>query len=682
MRPGKFKPLLLFVLALVWLEAAVAVSLPREKPGQSRTGYSDDLFRAYKNIEAETSPVQLEIGSLPLVKKDRQGRVWKAWEEWGNSQSQIRLGQIQAGRLISPQTVGRQAGFNYSPDFFFDQAHSPWVIWVNYFKQEHRIFVQDTSSRRTWLLSSKSHGTLASPKIILDQNNSVWTFWNETSDRTGKIYYRVFNHREWSPLKVVPQGNDFPPLNPDVAIDRRGTLWVAWSRYDGQDYEIYLSCFDGQGWPKETRITDNGVNDVFPAIGLGPEDKPLLSWTQSSGLGNQICFKSFEGGAAGQEIKISPATGAMPVSRIFREGEKIGIIWKSAVGIKAKEFSSNLPAGVDAPLLPTQSPHPLYNPSFDENKYVGLGDSITFGFIDRLPTPELGYIPRLDAILNQNFGPSQMINEGIPGETTVGGLGRIDSVISTHLARYLLIMEGTNDAITGGLSKETAAFNLSEMVRKCLEAGVFPAIATIIPRRDWLWAYDIVREKHLYIVEKIHEIAASYPVPLVDQYELFLDYPSSDGGLLSLLSNDLLHPSEKGYQFMAASWFGELKNFPFPPVDIELRGRSSTDALSSPQKCPSARFTKRNFTIPYLTSGNLLTWKHNPKIFDRTRIKGYKIYRKKPEVPVGAFRLRAFVPEMLRFFDSGTNILDGFVYIIATVRDDGIEGPASSPTDK
>lgn len=686
MKIRKTKRFLLLVLVLVWLQTAVGFCFPADPSPDEQAHPSGDLSRCYKDIEAKTSPLQAAIASLPVVKKDGQGRVWKAWEEWGNNRSLICLEQIGAGKHVSRQTISRQAGFNYSPDLAFDQTLSPWLIWVNYFNREYRVFVQDVSSRRTWLMSSSSEGTFSSPKIILDRNNLIWAFWDETHDRKGSIFYRFYDKREWSSLKAVPQETDFPALNPGVAIDGRGNLWVAWSRYDGEDYEIYLSCWDGRAWLKEIKMTDNEANDTFPAIQVGPEDRPLVSWTQSSGQGNHICLNSFEAGVPGQEITVSPTTGEMVISRIFLEGERIGIVWKSQSGIQAREFSPRLPAERGPSSPRPGSPRPLYNPSLDENKYAGVGDSITYGKINRLPAPELGYIPRLDTILKQNFGPSQVINEGVPGDTTFGGLSRIDTVINANASRYILIMEGTNDVIHTELSMDTSAFNLSEMIRKCGEAGAFPVIATIIPRRDWLWTFDFIRERHLYLVDKIREISADFPVPLVDQYDLFLNYPSADGGLESLLSADLLHPNEKGYQFMAESWFSEIKVLPFPPVSLELQGRSmGQNALPAYSKSGSPRFPRRDPALSPGASGptgNRLVWKDNPKIFDPTRIKGYRIYRKKRGVPGGFFRFRAFVSEPLTFFDSGINTLGQFAYIISTVRDDGIEGSASDPVGK
>ena len=668
----------MFGLMLIWLS--------RFSPAGASPSF-ENLLRVYSTIEGQIPPSPFQASLLPVVKKDSISRVWAAWEEWGNDQSQVRISRVQEGRMVSPQTVSRQKGFNISPDFFFDQTHSPWVIWINYFNEEYRIYVQEISSRRTWLLTSSFSSTITSPKIIFDRDNTAWVFWNETKEKHGDIFYRVFDHRNWSPRKIVPQENTFPALNPDAAADSQGLLWLTWSRYDGEDYEIYLSGWNGRGWLKERRITDNSENDVFPSIGLGPNDFLVIGWTQSSWLGNQICMEYLDNSKLSQEIKISAPATQFAASKIIQDGEKTGIVWKSADGIKIKEFSPGPSAEADlsrsAQPGPHTSPRLVFNPSFDENKYIGLGDSITYGYMDRLPAPELGYIPRLDAVLNQNFGPSQVINEGIGGETTVGGLSRIDRVISTNAARYMLIMEGTNDAISSSLSMDTSAFNLSEMIRKCLEAGVFPVIATIIPRRDWLWDYEFVRVKHLDLVEKIRRLAPAFPVPLVDQYDIFYNYPSSDGGLLALLSSDKLHPSEKGYQVMAEAWFDEIRNFPFPPVNVQLIGTGlAGDFLFDLRNSPPLRPPKKPRLSSSQASGNLLIWKDNPKIFDQTKIEGYKVYRMNRGSPEARFRFLAVIREPLRFLDQGARVFDEYIYVISTLRDDGVEGPCSRPIEE
>ncbi|HJS36702.1 MAG TPA: GDSL-type esterase/lipase family protein, partial [Burkholderiales bacterium] len=75
---------------------------------------------------------------------------------------------------------------------------------------------------------------------------------------------------------------------------------------------------------------------------------------------------------------------------------------------------------------------------------LAFGDSITFGTGDDTTRAELGYPPRLEALLVQRGRSAVVINAGVPGETTMEGVSRINSVLDPG-GEVLLLMEGTND---------------------------------------------------------------------------------------------------------------------------------------------------------------------------------------------------------------------------------------------
>jgi hypothetical protein len=104
-----------------------------------------------------------------------------------------------------------------------------------------------------------------------------------------------------------------------------------------------------------------------------------------------------------------------------------------------------------------------------------------------------------------------------------------------------------------------------------------------------------------------------------------------------------------------------------------LRGR--------PSKSPVWKHHETS-PAPRRAAGNLLVWKDNPKIFDPTRIKGYNIYRRRRDDLNGNFIWIAFVEQPLRFFDRGAALTDQYLYLIAALRMDGVEGPSSGPPDR
>lgn len=634
------------------------------------------LFRALKELGQDSL---LELASLPSIGKDCFGQTWAVWEEWGSEDSRLRLARFEDGRIASLQKAGCGVGSDISPRLAMDAFDLPWLVWVNYFEGKHRVFVQELSSGLVWRLDASNSAAITSPRLIFDLAGNAWAFWNETDAEEGVVVYRVYSQGFWSPRQVMRPKVPYPAINPDAFADSQGLIWLTWASYDGHDYELYLARWNGQAWERELRLTDNQENDTFPAISGGSEGRPIITWMHSAENGHQVYLASLKEGRPESEVAISPPASHMTAPLLLESHGEINVVWKSSEGIKIRPVRRALGDRAEPFSTPAAPAGFLFNPSLDENIYVCFGDSVTYGYIDREPYPEMGYVPRLETILKQHFGPSLAVNLGIGGENTIGGLARIDSVISTQQGRYMLIMEGTNDVITPDLSMNTSALNLREMVRRCLQAGVYPVLATILPRLDAYGIQKYYSDRILDLNSQVRQIAADFPVSFIDMYEIFNNYPASDGGLLAVLSNDLKHPSVKGYQVMAESWFNEIKNIPFPPVEIKITSQSTNNAF----------LTRRGTTIigqrskkPPLTAGSsfgtYLAWKDNPKIFDRSRIQGYKIYRKDRYHPQGRFRCLSSIQSPLEFFDPGIHSIGRYTYVISTVRTDGIEGPCSA----
>jgi lysophospholipase L1-like esterase len=654
-------------------------------PGQDSSLGNVELERVGSIISRESGFAPPEAAPLPIIKRDRRGTIWAAWVKWETGRSRVELASFGGTEIEFVGTVGYRDGYDLSPDFAFSPAGSPWLTWVNSREGLTRVLVQDIGSQETWILTAESSASAAGPKILFDAGGSPWAFWSVTSGPSGEIAYRVFKHGAWTAPALVPRETNWPALNPDAAVDGGGTVWLTWSGYDGQDFRIYLSRWTGTGWAPEIPVSENPGPNLFPSLGFGQDGSPLVVWTRSTDRGRLVCLGCYENGTAGPETCLDSEPGWTSPPKLIQDVGGAAVGRRSGDRIRITSLPQ-VPAASRPSVVSSSTPPRLpINPQLDENKYAGFGDSITFGYVDFYPYPERGYIPRLNAILSSAYGSQRVVNEGFGGEVTAEGLIRIPKVFIADLPRYLLIMEGTNDVIFTDITIPSAAFNLQEMVRKCLAAGVFPAIATIIPRLDWFGGQTIYQERLLSLNARIRQIAANMSVPLVDMYSAFATYPISSGGVLSLLSKDLKHPSDKGYQFMAETWFSGIRSFPFPPVNVSV-------AVLEPEiKVPSRiwarpgaapRIPREAPADPRLPFGNLLTWKHSPKIFDTSKILGYRIYRKAATDQTATFQLLAFVDQPLEYFERGPAVIGRYDYALSTIRRDGIEGPISDIAGK
>ncbi|MEW5900689.1 MAG: GDSL-type esterase/lipase family protein, partial [Acidobacteriota bacterium] len=452
-------------------------------------------------------PSRLDSPALPVIRTDAGGRTWAAWEEWENERSRIGIGCLSAEeKLFSRQMTAGPDMFNCSPDLAFDPANSAWAAWLNFSDDGYRIYVEDLASRKRWVLRPNESAEVSNPKILFDKSGTAWVFWNEAAQKKWRIVYRVFDGNAWSPKKAVFAETSFPSVNPDAVPDEQGLIWLAWSGYDGADYEIYLTRWDGNDWSATVPLTENKENDLFPSLCMGPQDLPVVSWMRSAAKGNQVFAATYQGNGARGETAVSPPARELILPRLTSAAGRASVVWRLDDRLAARELTPELfslrkrtVARSSASAPPEE--HLIFNPARNEAAYIGFGDSITYGYIDRLPAPELGYPPRLSVLLNENFGPTAMINEGLGGETTPEGLVRIDEVLDTWDARYILIMEGTNDVINPPILMETAAFNIEEMARKSRQAGLFPTITTILPRLDWFGTTPFFRNRLLALNE-------------------------------------------------------------------------------------------------------------------------------------------------------------------------------------
>lgn len=102
-----------------------------------------------------------------------------------------------------------------------------------------------------------------------------------------------------------------------------------------------------------------------------------------------------------------------------------------------------------------------------------LGDSLTAGL--GLLSDE-AFPARLEAMFHdEGYSEVVVINAGVSGDTTAGGLRRVDTLFEPHV-RILVVALGGNDALRGLTVTQTRE-NLDRIVQQALEAGVEVLVA-------------------------------------------------------------------------------------------------------------------------------------------------------------------------------------------------------------
>src|SRR5262245_20556793 len=123
--------------------------------------------------------------------------------------------------------------------------------------------------------------------------------------------------------------------------------------------------------------------------------------------------------------------------------------------------SASLPTRAAAP-----APPPAPTPISDGPLVVFLGDSLTAGYG---LGGEQAYPALVEKRLQEQGIPIHVLNAGVSGDTTAGGLARLDWLLSQK-PDVVVVGLGGNDGLRG-LPLEQAERNLREIVRRSKAAG-------------------------------------------------------------------------------------------------------------------------------------------------------------------------------------------------------------------
>lgn len=166
---------------------------------------------------------------------------------------------------------------------------------------------------------------------------------------------------------------------------------------------------------------------------------------------------------------------------------------------------------------------------------VGFGDSLMAGYE---LAPSDAFPVQLEAALREKGHDVSIANAGVSGDTSTGGLARLDWSVPDDTHAVLLEL-GANDALRGISPQETQR-NIDEMITRLKDRGIAVLLVGILAPPNM---GDDYGDKFNRIYA---DLAAQHDVPL---YPFFLDgvalQPELDIG-------DGMHPNAKGVAVMVS----------------------------------------------------------------------------------------------------------------------------------
>ena len=175
-------------------------------------------------------------------------------------------------------------------------------------------------------------------------------------------------------------------------------------------------------------------------------------------------------------------------------------------------------------------------------RIVALGDSLTAGLG---LSPEEAYPALLQQRLDREGLRYEVVNAGVSGETSAGGLRRVDWALEGDV-KVLIVALGGNDALRG-LPVEQLRDNLAEIIARAKRRGIEVILAGMEAPPNFGAAYTAAFRQTYRDLAKAHDVAL---VPFL------LD---GVAGLAHMNQTDGIHPTADGAQKVADNVWAALQ---------------------------------------------------------------------------------------------------------------------------
>jgi acyl-CoA thioesterase-1 len=207
--------------------------------------------------------------------------------------------------------------------------------------------------------------------------------------------------------------------------------------------------------------------------------------------------------------------------------------------------SSNNSKTISSTPIPSapSTPRAATSPTKILPKIVAFGDSLTAGYGLE---PAESYPALLQKKLQADGYDYEVVNSGISGDTTAGGLRRIDWALEANNVKVLILELGANDLLRGQPVKEMKK-NLDAIITRAQAKGAVVLLAGMYAPTSSGIEYE--RE----VRDAFQALAREHHVAMIP---FFLDRVA---GIESLNQADGIHPNAEGSKIVAETIYGALR---------------------------------------------------------------------------------------------------------------------------
>ncbi|MBW6457883.1 MAG: DUF3604 domain-containing protein [FCB group bacterium] len=216
----------------------------------------------------------------PDITIDRDGKQIVVYTELSDGKEQIRLEIFDDMELKKTYDVSPKGEHEFRGRVYTDIHNNTWISWAAKRDNNWDIYLRclnaDGKLEKEIRLSDDAAVDL-NPEIAGDASGNIWVVWE--SNRNGKfdIFLKMISSGGEKKLFAISE-SEYMDLRPALAVDKRGQVIIAWDRQVEDSYRVMSRKIKKDKLTKEERISSEYGFNVAPSVAVDKRNRRAIAW--------------------------------------------------------------------------------------------------------------------------------------------------------------------------------------------------------------------------------------------------------------------------------------------------------------------------------------------------------------------------------------------------------------------
>ncbi len=222
---------------------------------------------------------------------------------------------LAEGGTVNAIPVGHEYRQDDMPSIAIAPDGTVWVAWLTFDGSRDdvaiRAYKDNIWQNLQWVPGTSGDSWL--PHVAADSSNRVWVVWSQQVNGQWDIYARRFDpaRQKWSALEQLTS-DPLPDINPRVWSDGKGRAAIVWQGFRRHSppstrasSNIFLRTLEGEKWSEEIRVTQREANDWEPSVAMDGKGTVWVAYDSYKNGHYDVFLTPVRGGKVGEEIPVA-----------------------------------------------------------------------------------------------------------------------------------------------------------------------------------------------------------------------------------------------------------------------------------------------------------------------------------------------------------------------------------------